>query len=158
MCWWLFFPENRFHPLNAKERENIVILCQSFFNGASILDEMIDCQIIIIEGIIASLERTCIEYEVWRLSVLCFAFLFLFSDVPYFLLLFVLPKVWDRAEEFIPERFDLEGPIPNESNSDYRSAQLLLSPLFVFYFIRRNLWVNHNKCLVDCPTSVLWVC
>jgi hypothetical protein len=30
-------------------------------------------------------------------------------------------KVWDRADEFIPERFDLEGPVPNESNTDYRS-------------------------------------
>jgi len=29
-------------------------------------------------------------------------------------------KVWDRADEFIPERFDLEGPVPNESNTDYR--------------------------------------
>ncbi|KAK1400215.1 Carotene epsilon-monooxygenase [Heracleum sosnowskyi] len=28
--------------------------------------------------------------------------------------------VWDRAEEFIPERFDLDGPVPNESNTDYR--------------------------------------
>ncbi|BBN00552.1 carotenoid epsilon hydroxylase [Marchantia polymorpha subsp. ruderalis] len=30
------------------------------------------------------------------------------------------PAVWERAEEFIPERFDLEGPVPNESNTDYR--------------------------------------
>ncbi|VAH17855.1 unnamed protein product [Triticum turgidum subsp. durum] len=30
------------------------------------------------------------------------------------------PEVWDRADEFIPERFDLEGPIPNESNTDFR--------------------------------------
>ncbi|XP_078155673.1 cytochrome P450 superfamily protein isoform X1 [Carex rostrata] len=30
------------------------------------------------------------------------------------------PQVWDRADEFIPERFDLEGPIPNESNTDFR--------------------------------------
>ncbi|CAI0469313.1 unnamed protein product [Linum tenue] len=29
-------------------------------------------------------------------------------------------KVWDRAEEFIPERFGTEGPLPNESNTDYR--------------------------------------
>lgn len=29
-------------------------------------------------------------------------------------------QVWDKAEEFIPERFDLEGPVPNESNTDYR--------------------------------------
>ncbi|KAJ4705064.1 Cytochrome P450 [Melia azedarach] len=29
-------------------------------------------------------------------------------------------QVWDRAEEFWPERFDLEGPIPNESNTDFR--------------------------------------
>ncbi|XP_048225972.1 carotene epsilon-monooxygenase, chloroplastic isoform X3 [Ricinus communis] len=29
-------------------------------------------------------------------------------------------KVWDRAEEFVPERFDLEGPVPNETNTDFR--------------------------------------
>ncbi|XP_020248052.1 carotene epsilon-monooxygenase, chloroplastic isoform X4 [Asparagus officinalis] len=29
-------------------------------------------------------------------------------------------QVWDRAEEFIPERFELDGPVPNESNTDYR--------------------------------------
>ncbi|KAG5583037.1 hypothetical protein H5410_053664 [Solanum commersonii] len=29
-------------------------------------------------------------------------------------------EVWDRAEEFDPERFDLEGPIPNETNTDFR--------------------------------------
>lgn len=31
-------------------------------------------------------------------------------------------QVWERAEEFIPERFDLEGPVPNESNTDYRQV------------------------------------
>lgn len=30
------------------------------------------------------------------------------------------PSVWDKAEEFIPERFDLNGPTPNESNTDFR--------------------------------------
>ncbi|CAD6204396.1 unnamed protein product [Miscanthus lutarioriparius] len=30
------------------------------------------------------------------------------------------PEVWDRADEFIPVRFDLEGPVPNESNTDFR--------------------------------------
>ncbi|OAY42794.1 carotene epsilon-monooxygenase, chloroplastic [Manihot esculenta] len=29
-------------------------------------------------------------------------------------------KVWERAEEFVPERFDLDGPIPNETNTDFR--------------------------------------
>ncbi|XP_057548766.1 carotene epsilon-monooxygenase, chloroplastic isoform X4 [Amaranthus tricolor] len=29
-------------------------------------------------------------------------------------------QVWERAEEFIPERFDLEGPLPNETNTDFR--------------------------------------
>ncbi|KAF5750448.1 carotene epsilon-monooxygenase chloroplastic [Tripterygium wilfordii] len=29
-------------------------------------------------------------------------------------------QVWERAEEFNPERFDLQGPIPNESNTDFR--------------------------------------
>ncbi|KAK2983736.1 hypothetical protein RJ640_024089 [Escallonia rubra] len=29
-------------------------------------------------------------------------------------------QVWERAEEFVPERFDLEGPIPNETNTDFR--------------------------------------
>uniref|UniRef100_A0A0E0IW03 Uncharacterized protein n=1 Tax=Oryza nivara TaxID=4536 RepID=A0A0E0IW03_ORYNI len=30
------------------------------------------------------------------------------------------PEVWDRADDFIPERFDLEGPVPNETNTEYR--------------------------------------
>uniref|UniRef100_A0A803Q445 Uncharacterized protein n=1 Tax=Cannabis sativa TaxID=3483 RepID=A0A803Q445_CANSA len=29
-------------------------------------------------------------------------------------------KVWERAEEFVPERFDVDGPMPNESNTDFR--------------------------------------
>lgn len=29
-------------------------------------------------------------------------------------------EVWERAEEFLPERFDLEGPVPNETNTDFR--------------------------------------
>ncbi|QCE05866.1 carotenoid epsilon-ring hydroxylase [Vigna unguiculata] len=29
-------------------------------------------------------------------------------------------EVWDRAEEFMPERFDLNGPVPNETNTDFR--------------------------------------
>ncbi|XP_047328343.1 carotene epsilon-monooxygenase, chloroplastic-like [Impatiens glandulifera] len=27
------------------------------------------------------------------------------------------PQVWERGEEFIPERFDLDGPVPNETIS-----------------------------------------
>ncbi|KAH9326038.1 hypothetical protein KI387_006216, partial [Taxus chinensis] len=30
------------------------------------------------------------------------------------------PMVWDKAEEFTPERFDLNGPVPNETNTDFR--------------------------------------
>ncbi|CAI9097896.1 OLC1v1034415C4 [Oldenlandia corymbosa var. corymbosa] len=30
------------------------------------------------------------------------------------------PQVWESAEDFVPERFDLEGPVPNESNTDFR--------------------------------------
>ncbi|MED6182116.1 cytochrome P450 [Stylosanthes scabra] len=29
-------------------------------------------------------------------------------------------EVWDRAEEFLPERFDMDGPVPNETNTDFR--------------------------------------
>ncbi|XP_068645523.1 carotene epsilon-monooxygenase, chloroplastic isoform X2 [Aristolochia californica] len=29
-------------------------------------------------------------------------------------------QVWERAEEFIPERFDLDRPVPNETNTDFR--------------------------------------
>ncbi|KAG4177689.1 hypothetical protein ERO13_A11G323100v2 [Gossypium hirsutum] len=29
-------------------------------------------------------------------------------------------QVWERAEEFVPERFDLESSVPKESNTDYR--------------------------------------
>lgn len=34
--------------------------------------------------------------------------------------LLVCFKVWERADEFVPERFDLDGPVPNETNTDYR--------------------------------------
>lgn len=30
------------------------------------------------------------------------------------------PQVWDRAEEFLPERFDLDAAVPNETNTDYK--------------------------------------
>ncbi|XP_020682357.1 carotene epsilon-monooxygenase, chloroplastic [Dendrobium catenatum] len=30
------------------------------------------------------------------------------------------PQVWDGAEDFMPERFDLEGPVPNETNTNFR--------------------------------------
>ena len=30
------------------------------------------------------------------------------------------PAVWERAEEFLPERFSLDEPVPNETNTDYR--------------------------------------
>ncbi|KAH0467753.1 hypothetical protein IEQ34_002786 [Dendrobium chrysotoxum] len=30
------------------------------------------------------------------------------------------PEVWDGAEDFMPERFDLEGPVPNETNTNFR--------------------------------------
>ncbi|KAK9158718.1 hypothetical protein Scep_005292 [Stephania cephalantha] len=29
-------------------------------------------------------------------------------------------QVWERANEFVPERFDLDGPVPNETNTDFR--------------------------------------
>lgn len=29
-------------------------------------------------------------------------------------------EVWEKAEEFSPERFDMEGPVPNETNTDFR--------------------------------------
>ncbi|GAB2300648.1 Belongs to the cytochrome P450 [Dionaea muscipula] len=29
-------------------------------------------------------------------------------------------QVWERAEEFVPGRYDLGGPVPNETNTDFR--------------------------------------
>ncbi|XP_057779281.1 carotene epsilon-monooxygenase, chloroplastic [Salvia miltiorrhiza] len=29
-------------------------------------------------------------------------------------------EVWERADDFVPERFDLDSPVPNEANTDYR--------------------------------------
>ncbi|XP_023638222.1 carotene epsilon-monooxygenase, chloroplastic [Capsella rubella] len=29
-------------------------------------------------------------------------------------------EVWEKAEEFLPERFELEGAIPNETNTDFK--------------------------------------
>ena len=28
--------------------------------------------------------------------------------------------VWDRADEFLPERFALDAPVPTEQNTDYK--------------------------------------
>lgn len=36
------------------------------------------------------------------------------------------PQVWDNAEEFVPERFDVDGPVPNETNTDFKYAILML--------------------------------
>lgn len=36
-------------------------------------------------------------------------------------------KVWEKAEEFSPERFDMEGPVPNETNTDFRYVLHLYS-------------------------------
>ncbi|PSC76848.1 carotene epsilon-chloroplastic [Micractinium conductrix] len=30
------------------------------------------------------------------------------------------PAVWDRPDEFLPERFPMDGPTPNEQNTDYK--------------------------------------
>eukprot|EP00249_Psilotum_nudum_P017408 c26308_g2_i1 orf=397-2097(-) len=30
------------------------------------------------------------------------------------------PRVWERADDFIPERFDINSSVPNESNTDFR--------------------------------------
>ncbi|XP_051131265.1 carotene epsilon-monooxygenase, chloroplastic [Andrographis paniculata] len=30
------------------------------------------------------------------------------------------PQVWEKADDFLPQRFDLDGPVPNESNTDFK--------------------------------------
>jgi hypothetical protein len=39
--------------------------------------------------------------------------------VPLLLLLLLL-QVWENPEAFMPERFPLDQPMPNEQNTDYR--------------------------------------
>lgn len=46
----------------------------------------------------------------------------------------IIYKVWERAEEFVPERFGLDGPVPNESNTDFRYLFLLV-PLYYHFFV-----------------------
>lgn len=30
------------------------------------------------------------------------------------------PDVWEKPEDFLPERFSLDDPIPNEQNTNFR--------------------------------------
>lgn len=62
--------------------------------------------------------------SVWRLASYICIFFLLYKNSTYFIL---LSKVWERAEEFLPERFDLEEPVPNETNTDFRWAALAFS-------------------------------
>jgi hypothetical protein len=56
----------------------------------------------------------------------------------FIIIVFPSTKVWDKADEFIPERFDLEGPVPNESNTDFRSEHNLV--IYCFYPIHMLIY------------------
>ena len=43
------------------------------------------------------------------------------------------PQVWDNAEEFQPERFNLDDPVPNESNTDFKYVKYPSPDLFLRY-------------------------
>lgn len=54
------------------------------------------------------------------------------------------PQVWDNAEEFLPERFNLDDPVPNESNTDFKYEKYPSPDLFsryrpFFFFFSTNL-------------------
>ena len=54
------------------------------------------------------------------------------------------PQVWDNAEEFQPERFNLDDPVPNESNTDFKYEKYPSPDLFsryrpFFFFFSTNL-------------------
>lgn len=55
-------------------------------------------------------------------SLSCIFYLYLYSFIFYNNSTYIIfsSKVWERAEEFYPERFDLEEPVPNETNTDFR--------------------------------------
>ena len=36
--------------------------------------------------------------------------------------------MWDHPEEFMPERFPLDGAVPNEQNTDYRYIPFSAGP------------------------------
>lgn len=38
------------------------------------------------------------------------------------------PAVWDRPDDFIPERFPVDEPVPNESNTDFRYIPFSAGP------------------------------
>lgn len=38
------------------------------------------------------------------------------------------PSVWDRPDDFLPERFPVEDPIPNEANTDFKYIPFSAGP------------------------------
>lgn len=57
----------------------------------------------------------------------------------------------------MPERFDLEGPVPNETNTDFRSlytnfTSFLLEALLVLYLMLPTIYSNY--CIADSSHSV----
>jgi Cytochrome P450 len=56
----------------------------------------------------------------------------------------VPPAVWDDPEEFQPERFPLDGPVPTEQNTDYRYIPFSAGP--------RCVVPAHQLDTCRCPT------
>ncbi|KAJ8426577.1 hypothetical protein Cgig2_001246 [Carnegiea gigantea] len=65
------------------------------------------------------------------------------------------PQVWERAAEFIPGRFDLDGPVPNETNTDFRHVlvntafEMMIIIIFFFFFFLLLLLLF----LLVCPSG-----
>ena len=57
------------------------------------------------------------------------------------------PAIWDRPEDFVPERWPLDGPDPTETTENYRSGSIMLGWLGWMQCFRTRNMLRRTSCL-----------